>query len=95
MARTENEIGRSLEKKLLKTGGEVIPAILSGGFLAIYALLALNATGLLAVAGWFIVGVQVLAMLMRMVGWKVITLTNDEQDYLKKNTKVTYVEKAA
>lgn len=87
---TQLEIGRSLEKKLLKSGGEAVPAILSGGFLAIYILLALNVTGPLAVAGWFIVGVQILAMAMRMVGWKVITLTNEEQDYLRKNTKVTY-----
>lgn len=90
---TPQEISKSLEKKLLKPSSDAGTAILSGVFLAIYILLALNVTGALAIAGWAVVVFQLLAMFVRMIGWKIITLTNEEQDYLKKYLTVKRVEK--
>lgn len=81
----ERELAAGLRKKLTGTGQDVSSAIISGLLLFIAIMAALNLGGWLAIGMWFTVALNIIALLCRMSGWKVVVLRNEEQTWLRKH----------
>jgi hypothetical protein len=90
MAKTERETADVLRNKLTKRdgGSEVTSALLTGFMLFVVMVGATQTNGLVASGLWFVAELQILGILVRIAGWRTVSLNNDEQEFLKKNYKL-------
>jgi hypothetical protein len=86
MPSNERETADRLHDKLTKrsAGQEVTSAIITGLSLVIEVLAVPATDGLLHGGMIALVVMTVLGLLLRVVGWRTVTLTNDEQKFLEK-----------
>jgi len=89
MARTQKQIADRLRQKLTtrEAGTEVVSAIISGFTLFVLVVAGLQTDGAISGCLFTLAGFTVLGFLFKIAGWRSVTLTNDEQDWLKVNYK--------
>lgn len=87
MSRNSVDMRNDLRKKLTKRSGgeEGVAAILAGITLFILISVAMAVDGWLLIGMGWLIFLQTLGIVMKIAGWRSVTLRNDEQEFLARN----------